>query len=360
MNFNSKIKWINVKSIDSASISEKVNDCLKTNILTNNGVNVVQLQKTIKQKFKIDDDKEVLMVCNGAMGINALINGIHMFLNKELRWAVQSFTFPCSCQGSLINSIILDVDENMGPSIKDLESKVDSYDGVLITNCFGCSSNIELYEEFCKKNNKILLFDNAAASMTMYKGKNHLNYGVGSMVSLHHTKPIGFGEGGFIVFDKQYLECMKKTICFGFSETNRLQYNKFASNFKMSEIAAIYIDDYLKNVDRIYNHYTKIIKYFNDKLNEKQLAVKVLKNYSEYENSLMACVPLVFDKESKIDFFVENNIEAKKYYFPLDDTCLVTVDLYKRIVCLPLNLDCSFETMDYYLETIEKFLSSSA
>ena len=107
MNFNSKIKWINTKNIDSESISLKVNDCLKTNILTNNGVNVVQLQKTIKEIFKIDDNKEVLMVCNGAMGINALINGIHMFFNKELRWAVQSFTFPCSCQGSLINSIIL-------------------------------------------------------------------------------------------------------------------------------------------------------------------------------------------------------------------------------------------------------------
>ena len=357
MNFNYNVKWINNKSIDFVSISTKINECLKTNILTNNGVNVIQLQKTIKQIFKIDENKEILMVCNGAMGINALINGINMSVNKELRWAVQSFTFPCSCQGSLINSLILDIDENMGPSIKELKSKVDLYDGILITNCFGCSSNIELYEEFCKNNNKILLFDNAAASMTFYKGKNHLNYGIGSMVSLHHTKPIGFGEGGFIIFDKKLLECMKKTICFGFNETNKLQYNKFASNFKMSEIAAIYIDDNLKNIDKIYCHYTKLIKYFNKKLNEKQLsAVHILNNYSKYENSLMACVPLVFNKETNINFFIENNIEAKKYYYPLDNNCLVSVDLFKRIICLPLNLDCDIEIMDYYIQIIQNYL----
>jgi dTDP-4-amino-4,6-dideoxygalactose transaminase len=40
--------------------------------------------------------------------------------------------------------------------------------------------------------------------------KNHLNYDNGCMVSLHHTKPIGFGEGGLIVFDNKYKESWKK------------------------------------------------------------------------------------------------------------------------------------------------------
>ena len=354
------VKWVNTKYIDSEFINQKVNECLKTNILTNNGVNVVQLQDNIKEEFKIDEDKEVLMVCNGAMGINALINGINMFNNKELRWAVQAFTFPCSCQGSLFNSIILDIDENMGPNINDLESKKDLYDGVLITNCFGCSTNITLYETFCKENNKILLFDNAASSMTFYNNKNHLNYGCGSMVSLHHTKPVGFGEGGFIVFDKKYLDCMKRTICFGFSDTDRIHFNKFGNNFKMSEISAIYISEYFKNLNKIYTHHTKLIKYFCEKIYEKNLNidVQIFKNFSEYENSLMATIPLIFKKESNVDFFIKNNIEAKKYYYPLDNNCLITVDLYNRIICLPLNLDLTFETMDYYIKIIEEYLSN--
>ena len=109
------------------------------------------------------------------MGINALIGGLNIFHNKKLKWAVQSFTFPCSKQGLLNDSIIVDLDENMGPDIKQLYNLKDQYDGILVTNCFGASSNIELYETFCKENNKLLLFDNAASSYTFYKNKNHAN-----------------------------------------------------------------------------------------------------------------------------------------------------------------------------------------
>ena len=72
----------------------------------------------------------------------------------------------------------------------------------------------------------------------------------------------------------------------------------------------------------------------------------------------MATIPLIFKKESNVDFFIKNNIEAKKYYYPLDNNCLITVDLYNRIICLPLNLDLTFETMDYYIKIIEEYLSN--
>jgi hypothetical protein len=35
--------------------------------------------------------------------------------------------------------------------------------------------------------------------------------------------------------------------------------------------------------------------------------------------------------------FIENNIEAKKYYYPLDYNCKISVDIFNRIVCLPLE-----------------------
>ena len=351
-----KITWVNKKNINLQSVNNKILECIQSKHFTNNGINVLRLQKELKNIFKIDDMKEVLLVCNGAMGINTLISGMNLYFNKELRWIVQSFTFPCSHQGPLINSIIVDIDMNMGPSIEILESKVNEYDGVLITNCFGTSVNIELYEEFCKKHNKILLFDNAASSMTFYKSKNHLNYGNGCMVSLHHTKPIGFGEGGFIVFDKEYLDSMKKTICFGFSEINRLEYNKNASNYKMSEIACIYIDDYLKNVDTIFNHHTTMIKYFIEKINIEKINVELFKNYSDYEQSLMSCIPIIFNKKVNINMFIENNIEAKKYYYPLDFSCCNSVDMFERIICLPLNMDTTYIHINKYIEIIKTII----
>ena len=348
------ICWVPKKNIDVNNIQLKINECVEKKHLTNNGKNVKELQKTIKDIFKIDDDKEILLTCNGAMGINALIGGLNIFYNKKLKWAVQSFTFPCSKQGLLTESIVFDLDENMGPSMVDLNNRKDEYDGILVTNCFGCSTNIEVYENFCKENNKLLLFDNAASSFTFHKNKNHLNYGIGCMVSLHHTKPIGFGEGGFIIFDCKFLEAMEKSICFGFTQNDRHNYDIYASNYKMSEIACIYIADYLKNLNNIFIHHTKLICYFIERLQTNNLnqKVKMFSNFSSFDNCLMATIPILFEREIKCDYFVENNIEAKKYYYPLDLNCDYSNDLFKKIVCLPLNTDMTLETIDLYIDVI--------
>ena len=347
------INWVNKKNINIDNVNVKILDCIETKHFTNGGKNVIKLQKDIKTLFKIDDNKEVLLVCNGAMGINALIGCYNMIYNKELKWAVQSFTFPCSKQGNLINSIVFDIDENMGPNINELENRIDEYDGILITNCFGTSTNISLYENFCKKYNKLLLFDNAASSFTIYNNKNHLNYGNGCMVSLHHTKPIGFGEGGFVVFDKSILDNMLKTICFGYTDKNKYNYNIYSHNYKMSEISCIYISEYLNNLQLIYNHHTEIIKYFINKLNINNLnnKVQLFKNFSEYETSLMATIPLIFKDKTDISYFIENKIEAKKYYYPLDNS-INSNKLFDNIICLPLNLDITYNIIDIYINIL--------
>ena len=352
------ISWVPKKNINLEDITKKITECIESKHVTNNGKNVLELQKVIKNIFGLDEDKEVLLTCNGAMGINALIGGLNIFYNKKLKWAVQSFTFPCSKQGFLIDSIIFDIDKNMGPDINKLIERKDEYDGILITNCFGASTNIEIYEQFCKENNKLLLFDNAASSFTFYKNKNILNYGLGCMVSLHHTKPIGFGEGGFIVFDKKFLDVMEKSICYGFTKKDRYNYDIYASNYKMSEISCIYIYDYLKNLQYIYNHHTKTMCYFIKKIKEKKLddKVKTIINFSKFENSLMSTIPILFDYNIEVDFFIENNIEAKKYYYPLDNNCSFSNKLFKNIICLPLNTDITFEIIDFYIDVITKIM----
>jgi dTDP-4-amino-4,6-dideoxygalactose transaminase len=351
------IKWVNYKKINIENVNNKIQNCIQSRHMTNNGMNVKQTQENIKKIFKLNQNKETLMVCNGAMGINALIGGYNIYYKKELKWAVQSFTFPCSIQGMLMDSLVMDIDNNMGPSLEQLEERINEYDGIVVTNCFGCSVNILIYEKFCKDNNKILIFDNAASSMTFYNNINHLNYGNGCMVSCHHTKPIGFGEGGFIIFDKEYLEAMKKSICFGFTDTDRIHFDINASNYKMSEIACIYLADYLNNVKNIYNHHTELIKYFIELLEKNNIKnIKLFDNYSEYSNSLLACIPIIFESkelaEEKYKLFIENKIEAKKYYFPLDNNCTNSVDLFNRIVCLPLNIDINIDIINIYINII--------
>lgn len=353
------VRWMNHKDIDIEEVNRNIAECLKTRCFSNNGKFVQTLQDNIKKLFDIDDDKDVLAVCNGSSGLNALVGGLNIHYERNLRWAVQAFTFPCSHQGLLRDSLVLDIDENMGPSLQQLAQMKSNYDGVIVTNCFGTCVNIALYEQFCKENNKLLLFDNAACSYTRYDDKSVLNYGVGCMVSLHHTKPIGIGEGGFIVFDKVYTESMKKAICFGYTDDNKWLYDANAGNYKMSEVAAIYILSYLPNVFNIYQHHRNIVSYFNDciKNNNKikyTIGVNLLDNYADHDASLLSCLPVVFPKPIDINIFLRHGVEAKKYYYPISESCKRSLDLYNRIICLPLNTDTDFKCVDRYISIIRE------
>ena len=349
------VSWVPYKNINLDEITDNISLCLETKHFTNGGKNVQFLQNNIKQLFEIDEDKEVLVTCNGAMGLYSIIGGLNMYFNKKLRWAVQSFTFPCSHQGLLMDSIILDIDENMGPNINELIMKKDDYDGVIITNCFGAVCNIEMYQKFCKDNCKLLVFDNAASSYSFYKGKNILNYGDACMVSLHHTKPIGFGEGGFIIFDKKYLKEMEKSICFGFTKENRLDYSIYASNYKMSEISAIYILSYLKNFTNIFKCHKELIIYFIQRINDENLnnVVHLIPSFTSYDKSLLSCIPIIFNNEIDTNIFTEHKIEAKKYYYPLGLEFSNANNLFKKIICLPLTIDMTRDTIDLYINILK-------
>lgn len=338
-----RINWVARKDINKDLVNDLLEKCIESRHFTNFGKNVLMLEDYLHKVLKIDDDKKVLMVCNGACAINALVATLFDVYKKELRFAVQAFTFPCSKQLLLKDSIVMDIDENMGPSIKMLEERKNDYDAVLITNCFGCCVDINKYVDFCKDNNKILICDNAASPYTFYKGKNISNYGIGSVISLHHTKPIGFGEGGAIIINKEYYDVAKKMINFGYSNNNRYNYDIYASNYKMSEINAIYIYQWLLNLDKIINKYNMLYQYFISKYKGN-----IYKSYSD-DIFIPATIPVILNKDLK--YFHEKGIDAKKYYYPLID-CVNAKNIFDHIICFPINLDMTIDDIDYIIDII--------
>ena len=135
----------------------------------------------------------IIVVTNGAVALHALSSGIQYTEDINIQWATQSFTFPPSAQSNLSACKIIDIDLDGGISLNELD---DSINGIIVTNIFGNVVDIDKYVQWSINNNKFLIFDNAATAYTFYKGKNCINYGHGSIVSFHHTKPFGFGEGG--------------------------------------------------------------------------------------------------------------------------------------------------------------------
>lgn len=153
----------------------------------------------------IEDDRVVILVNNGSTALHCIISAFELSRQKKQRFATQSFTFPASVQGSCVGARIIDVDADGGLDVSLLDPS--EVDGIIVTNCFGHLTDVSRYSEWAAQHDKLLVFDNAATSFSHYAGKrtssaslptarNALNFGHASIISFHHTKPIGFGEVG--------------------------------------------------------------------------------------------------------------------------------------------------------------------
>lgn len=340
------INYVQNKRIDSDLFSKFLFDSQKTNQFTNNGPAKFILEKKLEEILEIDDDKTVLCTANGTLAWHA----IYLFLRKknyEHRMVTPSFTFP-SCVTTLNKIKILDIDEKTH-TLPLTEKNLIENDVFVITNLFGTyPNNLEDWISSCKEMNKVLIFDNASSPMTKIDGVNICNFGDFSFGSLHHTKFLGFGEGGFIVLKKNLYREFERILGFGFSKTAiKRKYDKFSSNLKMSDISAAAI---LQHIERykIEDHeriQSKLVKGIRN-LNNVELF-----NFSE--GVIYGNLPIIYNDKFDIDFFRINGVEAQKYYYPLREH-KNSLSLFDRIINIPLHSDLNDHQVDKIINLIER------
>lgn len=343
------ISWVPTKKINQDLVNKYLCNCIDTNQFSNYGPNVRLLEKQIRDILQIDSNKCVIATCNGSAALHALASGINWYHQKDMNWATQSFTFPPSAQGILANAKILDINDNGGLDINSVDENID---GIIVTNVFGNVVDIDQYVNWATTNKKILLFDNAATPFTFYKDKNALNYGHGSIISFHHTKPLGFGEGGAIIVNKEYENLIRRVINFGIDHLKKVPssdlWNQHGSNYKMSDISAVYIIQYLSNYQSIISHHIKLYDYLKSKLD--QIAdIRMFPNFSS-QSPFLSCFCLLSSKFTNdyLNSFQNYGIYCRKYYAPLKET-QVAEKLYQNIMCIPCTIDMTEEDLDHII-----------
>ena len=66
------LNWVPSKNIDTELVNKLLEKSIENNQFTNNGPNVMLLESFIRDKFKINDDKSVIVVTNGAVALHSL------------------------------------------------------------------------------------------------------------------------------------------------------------------------------------------------------------------------------------------------------------------------------------------------
>ena len=340
------VPYLQRKTPDWESIKEILKSSININHYTNNGPVKQELEKYLEKLLKLNNNKKIVCVTNATVGIHLLMMYYQSISSAKIRWGIPSFTFPSPIVGHNEKKITKDIDLKTYTLPFD---KYDDCDGYIITNLFGTNCRIEELCKFCKSNNKYLIFDNASSPLTEINNNlNICNYGDACAVSLHHTKYLGYGEGGFVVVDEKLYDIINSMTNFGFN--NARQYNINSSNWKMSDISASFILSHIKQYD-INKHkdiQNKLICEIN-KINNVNIF-----NYSD--GVIYGNLPIIFNSPIDSNVFKDIGIEANKYYKPLDANHINSNYLYERIINFPLNTDIT----DYQILLIIKGIKQYA
>lgn len=336
------IKYVQNKHIDYERMSDILYESSISNHFSNNGPTKNKLEKFLEQKLKIDETKRVICVSNGTLALHGLL----LYLSKKgiTTWVTPSLTFP-SCVVNTSNVYVEDIELD---TLTVNYNTAMKYDGVIITSLFGTYP--ENIEKWCNSS-KVIILDVASSPMTEILGKNICNFGNYSFGSLHHTKYLGFGEGGFIVAPKEEYYEIVSALGFGFSlkDTNRIHDPK-SSNFKMSDVSAAAILQHAERYD-LNKHLEvqkEMIDFVQNLENVKPLMFK--------EGVVYGNLPLLFDKKVDKYFFLSNGLEVQKYYYPIFNH-ENSMNVYDRILNFPLHSDMSKLQIEKIKRLLEEFLN---
>ena len=321
------IPYIQPKTFSQDSFNYYLQHAIETNHFTNYGWAAKLLEEKARELLKIDDSKAVIATSSGTGALAAIVQGIRRHTNnKKRRVCTQDFTFPTNSLGPAEGPIVADLSNNCMIDFYE-KNIIESGDIIILTNCFGHLYDIDEVET--KLKNKIIIYDNAASPYSFFKGKNSCNYGVGSFISLHHTKPIGFGEGGLVIIDREYEKYTRAAVNFGLEKGT---FNENGGNYKISELSAAGILQWWDqfDIDELANRY--VDNYYKVRYEMRNYEGDFWPNHAD-DKFFPNCLPFIHKDPTNISEL--RGKEVKKYYRPLRGFPMSTF-IYDRISCISI------------------------
>ena len=350
------LPFIEAKRPDPQRLAALLARSARDNHWANNGPIVRLLEERLTQVAQLNDDQAVIACSSGTAALN-LLAGLHAIkLGRPLRWAVSAFGFFSTFIGPFTNATMIDCDDQGMLDLDALAEKPsDQYDGVCVTNLFGLPHDIGPTLQFCREHNKPLIIDNAFGLMDTHR-KQYAN--APEIVSLHHTKPWGFGEGGCAIVHRKDEDLARSLINFGVGYESLAA--PYGFNGKMSDVSAAYILDRIEQANewapRSAQQVTRV----------EQLVAKAdlpLKPLTPCDTPPAGLAQAVFVAQDPIGDEQLNNphVVLRKYYRPMTKPWPKSAtDLYNHILNVPCHPGLANVADKDLIETLRQVTGSPA
>jgi len=341
------IRYVQTKQINAARIQELLSESALTNTFTNDGPVKRRLEQKLADLFELDRSRKVVCTSSGTTALLIAISLLEKKAGAKLEWVTPDFNFSSAVVNNLKTAI---KDINLEDYSLDLQTLYHGFDdqpytGLIVTTLFGTLPDIPKIRDYCKNNDAYLIFDNASSPLSWYGGERINNLGDICIGSLHHTKYLGFGEGGYLVVDAKDYVLANSLANFGFQDTR--EFKREATNGKMSDISAAYILSHIESydLDKHLSNQSRLVDKMTDVPN-----VEVFNH--DVTNDVLGNLPLLFTSPISHLNFRDVGIEANKYYKPLAGYSNSTW-LYERMVNLPLHSGLTDYEIDLMVTKVE-------
>lgn len=327
--------------------------------LTNNGPLVNELELKISDYLNVNN---FLFMSNGTIALQIAIKALG--LKGEIITTPFSYVATTS---SIVwegcKPIFVDIDPktlNIDP--KKIEEAIsENTSAILATHVYGNPCDVEAIQKLATKYKLKVIYDGAHAFGVTFKKKSIFCYGDISTVSFHATKLFHTIEGGGVFScSSDLIQTMAYQRNFGHDGPEAFQ--GLGINGKNSEFHAAMGLIILKKMDSIVVKRKELSEYYDNRLADLGLQKPQINNQTEYNYGYY---PVIFSSEEQmlrcIKKLNRSEIFPRRYFYPsLDKLPYVdkaeipsTDSISRRILCLPLYYELSFEEVDLICRLIK-------
>lgn len=326
--------------------------------ITNRGQLVLELEQNL---MKYLDVPFLTLTTNGTLPIQIAI--------KALGLTGEIITTPFSYVATT-STIVW---ENCKPVFVDIDPEYLTIDetkieeaitprtsAILATHVFGNPCAVEIIEKIALKHKLKVIYDAAHCFGVKYKGQSILNYGDLSTCSFHATKIFHTGEGGCWVTQNPDLQ-KKLFYHHNFGHDGPENFFGLGINAKMSELQAALGLAVFNHIDEIFEERRKVVNTYDSLLKNASFRGLKLREGTDWNCHYY---PIIFDSEEELlnkqSQLNQLNIFPRRYFYPSLNTieyvkgqdCPISESVSKRVLCLPLFVGLSNETIETIVETL--------
>ena len=345
-----KLPFIEKKVPNMSRIAELFDASINENTWANRGPVYRQMAEIFSQYIGVPSDRALVPVANGGVALEAMARLHAMELGRKLKWVASAYSFRNLGRGYFSDVTFVDCDANGRLDLGALRKlHPDDFDGVIVTNPFGLTVDFDDFKLFADTRGKALLLDNASGMHTQVP---NLPW---QAISLHHTKPYGMGEGGFVLVPSQHAGDLYDLIDYKAELRDDMRQHWF-QNGKLSDISAAFLIDRLEQFS---NWGPKALEQ-RERVIEiaESLGLKPL--ITPATNIPMTSMPFLAEVSIPLAATeITSHMTFKKYYHPLRLLPNV-LDIYDRLINVPCHGDVAFLSNAEIASDMEQCLSATA